>query len=234
MCQRHAYRTCPRHNCICIRDTVVYVPRARLYMCLGHNHRTRLANVTETHFNQTIVHRRALTVVCVLSRALPLRCGFDDSLCSLLRPLPRASVVSWQMRGSYVRRSGLWGNLEEVREDSRCAPPRLCRMVQCILLFAKPLHTARRAMAVAVTFSAFKPISRPQLVGVIPGLPNLLPPMDCREGATQRNQNRTQKKTPHRQDQANPPRPLLLHLLRAGLDPPLGLHLARLNLLLDD
>ena len=24
-------------------------------MCPGHNHRTRLANVTETHFNQTIV-----------------------------------------------------------------------------------------------------------------------------------------------------------------------------------
>ena len=57
MCQRHAYRTCPRHNCICVQDTAVYVFRARLYMCPGHNHRTRLANVTETHFNQTIVLR---------------------------------------------------------------------------------------------------------------------------------------------------------------------------------
>ena len=55
MCQRHAYRTCPRHNCICVQGTAVYVSRARLYMCPGHNYRTRLANVTETHFNQTIV-----------------------------------------------------------------------------------------------------------------------------------------------------------------------------------
>ena len=42
---------------VCVQDTVVYVPRARLYMCLGHNHRTHLANVTETHFNQAIVKR---------------------------------------------------------------------------------------------------------------------------------------------------------------------------------
>ena len=31
-----------------VQGTIVYVPRARLYMCPGHNHRTRLANVTET------------------------------------------------------------------------------------------------------------------------------------------------------------------------------------------
>ena len=44
---------------LCVQDTVVYVPRARLYMCPGHNHRKRLAIVTETRFNQTIVHDRS-------------------------------------------------------------------------------------------------------------------------------------------------------------------------------
>ena len=40
---------------VCVQGTAVCVSRARLYTCPGHDHRTRLANVTETHFNQTIV-----------------------------------------------------------------------------------------------------------------------------------------------------------------------------------
>ena len=53
---------------VCVQDTAVYVSRARLYMCPGHNHRTRLTNVTETHFNQTIVGGAKKSQIRVISR----------------------------------------------------------------------------------------------------------------------------------------------------------------------
>ena len=98
MCQRHAYRTCPMHNCmcpghgcICVQGTVVYVSRARLYMCPGHNHRTRLANLTETHFNQTIVGGRAAAfmikfiILSVLARILTPLQHIVEYFCRLRR-----------------------------------------------------------------------------------------------------------------------------------------------------
>ena len=39
-------------------------------MCPGHNHRTRLANVTEAHFNQTIVGYLRLPRSLVLEKKL--------------------------------------------------------------------------------------------------------------------------------------------------------------------
>ena len=41
---------CPGHGCICAQGTAVYVSRAQ-------SQNASLANVTETHFNQTIVDR---------------------------------------------------------------------------------------------------------------------------------------------------------------------------------
>ena len=116
MCQRHAYRTCPRHNCICVQDTAIYVSRARLYMCPGHNHRRRLANVTETHFNQTIVGPQNTTRFCMVRETLPYVANhipiksrqkekrFRNSYkASFLRPSPRTWVqfcrdFVWQSR----------------------------------------------------------------------------------------------------------------------------------------
>ena len=57
------------------------------------------------------LYRRTLTVVGALSRALPLRCGFVASLCNF------GLWADDKAAGWYVRRSGLWGNLDAV--DSR-------------------------------------------------------------------------------------------------------------------
>ena len=83
----------------------------------------------------------------------------------------------------------------------------------CHLLFAKPLHTARRAMASASDaalagsssnhFFAFKPNPVPNLVRVLPGLPNILPLMaaEQRKGKTHCNTTNETK----RPDEAGPP-----------------------------
>ena len=62
-----------------VQGTIVYVSRTRLYMCQGHNHRTRLAGVTETHFNKTIViYLTLLTHALAYSLALSVSLFSSD------------------------------------------------------------------------------------------------------------------------------------------------------------
>ena len=98
----------------------------------------------------------------------------------------------------------------------------------CCLVFAIPLHAAQRAMAAASAaaladsssnhFPAFKTKPCPQ-------------PHAGHTGATISPSPHSTKQT-SKPTRPSPPAPLLLHLLRAGLDLPLSLHLARLTPLL--